>query len=148
MEARFIELAGEVNTAMPDYIIERLTAALDEQKKQIKGSRVLIVGLAYKPNVEDDRESPSYVLMEKLEALGAVVDYHDPHVPVIRPSREYGHYAGRQSVPWTAEAMSRYDAALIATAHDAVGHSQLAEWIPYVVDTRNALPVKINCIRA
>jgi UDP-N-acetyl-D-glucosamine dehydrogenase len=147
-EARFIELAGEVNTAMPDYVIERLTSALAEQEKQIKGSRVLIVGLAYKPNVEDDRESPSYVLMEKLEALGAVVDYHDPHVPVIRPSREYGHYAGRQSVPWTAEAMSRYDAALIATAHDAVGHSQLAEWIPYVVDTRNALPVKINCIRA
>ena len=147
-EARFIELAGEVNTAMPDYVIERLTSALAEQEKQIKGSRVLIVGLAYKPNVEDDRESPSYVLMEKLEALGAVVDYHDPHVPVIRPSREYGHYAGRQSVPWTAEAMSRYDAALIATAHDAVGHSQLAEWIPYVVDTRNALPVKINSIRA
>ncbi|MDC0144520.1 nucleotide sugar dehydrogenase [Verrucomicrobia bacterium] len=147
-EARFIELAGEVNTAMPGYVIERLTSALAEQEKQIKGSRVLIVGLAYKPNVEDDRESPSYVLMEKLEALGAVVDYHDPHVPVIRPSREYGHYAGRQSVPWTAEAMSRYDAALIATAHDAVGHSQLAEWIPYVVDTRNALPVKINCIRA
>ena len=147
-EARFIELAGEVNTTMPDYVIERLTSALAEQEKQIKGSRVLIVGLAYKPNVEDDRESPSYVLMEKLEALGAVVDYHDPHVPVIRPSREYGHYAGRLSVPWTAEAMSQYDAALIATAHDAVGHSQLAEWIPYVVDTRNALPVKINCIRA
>ena len=148
LEARFIELAGEVNTAMPDYVIERLTSALAEQKKQIKGSRVLIVGLAYKPNVEDDRESPSYVLMEKLEALGAVVDYHDPHVPAIRPSREYGHYAGRQSVPWTAEAMSQYDAALIATAHDVVDHAQLTEWIPCVVDTRNALPVKINSIRA
>ena len=148
LEARFIELAGEVNTAMPDYVIEQLTSALAEQEKQIKGSRVLIVGLAYKPNVEDDRESPSYVLMEKLEALGVVVDYHDPHVPAIRPSREYGHYAGRQSVPWTAEAMSQYDAALIATAHDAVDHAQLTEWIPCVVDTRNALPVKINSIRA
>jgi UDP-N-acetyl-D-glucosamine dehydrogenase len=109
---------------------------------------VLIVGLAYKPNVEDDRESPSYVLMEKLEALGATVDYHDPHVPVIRPSREYSHFAERQSVPWTAEAMSQYDAALIATAHDSVDHTQLTEWIPCVVDTRNALPVKTNCTRA
>ena len=147
-EARFIELAGEVNAAMPDYVIERLTAALAEQNKQINGSRVLIVGLAYKPNVEDDRESPSYVLMEKLEALGATVDYHDPHVPVIRPSRKYSHYAGRQSIPWTADAMSQCDAALIATAHDSVDHAQLTEWIPCVVDTRNALPVKTNTIRA
>jgi UDP-N-acetyl-D-glucosamine dehydrogenase len=148
LEARFIELAGEVNTAMPDYVIDRLTSALGEQNKQLNGSRVLIVGLAYKPNVEDDRESPSYVLMEKLEALGATVDYHDPHVPVIRPSREYSHFAERQSVPWTAEAMSQYDAALIATAHDSVDHTQLTEWIPCVVDTRNALPVKTNCTRA
>jgi len=148
MEARFIELAGEVNAAMPDYIIERLTAALDEQKKQIKGSRVLIVGLAYKPNVEDDRESPSYVLMEKLEALGTAVDYHDPHVPVIRPSREYSHFVGRKSIPWTAEAMTQYDAALIATAHDSLDHAQLAGWIPCLVDTRNALPIEINSIRA
>ena len=147
-EARFIELAGEVNTAMPDYVIERLTSALGEQEKQIKGSRVLIVGLAYKPNVEDDRESPSYVLMSKLEAQGATVDYHDPHVPVIRPSREYSHFAGRKSVPWTAQAMSPFDAALIATAHDSVDHTQLAKWIPCVVDARNALPVKTNSIRA
>jgi UDP-N-acetyl-D-glucosamine dehydrogenase len=112
---------------MPDYVIERLTAALAEQNKQIKGSRVLIVGLAYKPNVVDDRESPGYVLMEKLEALGATVDYHDPHVPVIRPSRKYSHYAGRQSIPWTADAMSQCDAALIATAHDSVDHTQLTE---------------------
>jgi len=148
LEARFIELAGKVNTAMPDYVIERLTSALVEQQKQIKGSRILIVGLAYKPNVEDDRESPSYVLMEKLEALGAAVDYHDPHVPVIRPSREYSHFAGRKSIPWTAEAMNQYDVALIATAHNAVDHAQLAEWIPCVVDTRNALPFKTNRARS
>jgi UDP-N-acetyl-D-glucosamine dehydrogenase len=147
-EARFIELAGEVNTAMPDYVIERLTSALGEQEKQIKGSRVLIVGLAYKPNVEDDRESPSYVLMSKLEAQGATVDYHDPHVPVIRPSREYSHFAGRKSVPWTAQAMSPFDAALIATAHDSLDHTQLTKWIPCVVDTRNALPIKTNSVRA
>ena len=147
-EARFIELAGEVNTAMPDYVIERLTSVLGEQEKQIKGSRVLIVGLAYKPNVEDDRESPSYVLMSKLEAQGATVDYHDPHVPVIQPSREYSHFAGRKSVPWTAQAMSPFDAALIATSHDSVDHTQLTKWIPCVVDTRNALPFKTNSIRA
>jgi UDP-N-acetyl-D-glucosamine dehydrogenase len=147
-EARFIELAGEVNTAMPDYVIERLTSALGEQEKQINGSRVLIVGLAYKPNVEDDRESPSYVLMSKLEAQGATVDYHDPHVPVIGPSREYSHYAGRQSIPWTTEAMIQYDAALIATAHDSVDHAQLAEWVSCVIDTRNVLPESAGCIRA
>jgi UDP-N-acetyl-D-glucosamine dehydrogenase len=147
-EARFIELAGEVNTAMPDYVIERLTSALAEQKKQIKGSRVLIVGLAYKPNVEDDRESPSYVLMEELEALGTTVDYHDPYVPVIRPSREYGHFAGRQSVPWGAESLGAYDAAVVATAHKSVDHARLAEWVPCVIDTRNVLPASAGCIRA
>ena len=98
--------------------------------------------------MEDDRESPSYVLMEKLEALGTAVDYHDPYVPVIRPSREYSHFVGRKSIPWTAEAMTQYDAALIATAHDSLDHAQLAGWIPCLVDTRNALPIEINSIRA
>jgi UDP-N-acetyl-D-glucosamine dehydrogenase len=109
---------------------------------------VLIVGLAYKPNVEDDRESPSYVLMEKLEALGATVDYHDPHVSVIRPSREYSHFAGRQSVPWGAESLGAYDAAVVATAHKSVDHARLAEWVPCVIDTRNVLPASAGCIRA
>jgi UDP-N-acetyl-D-glucosamine dehydrogenase len=86
--------------------------------------------------------------MEKLEALGATVDYHDPHVPAIRPSREYSHYVGRQSVPWTAEAMSQFDTELIVTAHESVNHAQIVEWIPCVVDTRNALPIEINSIRA
>jgi UDP-N-acetyl-D-glucosamine dehydrogenase len=139
MEARFIELAGEVNTSMPDYVIGRLKVALEAIGKTIKGSKVLIVGLAYKPDVDDDRESPSYVLMEKLEDSGAEVGYHDPHVPVIRPSREYSHFAGRESVVWNKEAISEYDAALISTAHSSVNHAQLAEWIPHVVDTRNAM---------
>ena len=148
LEAQFIELAGEVNTAMPDYVIHRLTSGLAGQGKELKGSRIIIVGLAYKPNVEDDRESPSYALMEKLEARGAAVDYHDPHVPEIRSSREYSHFAGRQSVPWTESALSQYDAALIATAHDGVAHAQLSQWVPCVVDTRNALPAETNTIRA
>ena len=139
-EARFIELAGEVNASMPDYVIDRLKEALEVKGKTVKGSRVLLVGLAYKPNVDDTRESPSYVLMEHLEAKGSVVDYHDPHVSIIRPNREYSNFAGRKSIPWTAEAMSQYDAAIIATAHSVVEHGELSEWIPCIVDTRNVMP--------
>lgn len=139
IEAHFIKLAGEVNTSMPDYVIKRLEGVLHAQGKTIKGSRILLVGLAYKPNVDDARESPSYVLIENLEGKGSVVDYHDPHVPVIPPSREYSRFAGRKSIPWTAEAMSRYDAAIIATAHSVVEHVELSEWIPCIVDTRNAM---------
>ena len=139
-EARFIELAGEVNTSMPDYVIGRLKEALEAQGKTIKGSKVLIIGLAYKPDVEDDRESPSYVLMEKLEDSGAEIGYYDPHVPVIRPSREYGQYAGRESVSWNKETIAVYDAAVISTAHAEVNHAQLTEWIDCVVDTRNVMP--------
>jgi len=139
VDARFIELAGEVNSHIPDYVIEQLEVALHEQGKTIAGSRVLLVGLAYKPNVDDTRESPTYVLMENLAAKGSEVDYHDPHVPVIPPSRKYMGLAGRISIPWTAEAMSQYDAAIIATAHSEVEHIKLSDWIPCIVDTRNAM---------
>jgi UDP-N-acetyl-D-glucosamine dehydrogenase len=139
VEAKFIELAGEVNTSMPDYVIERLEGALRAQGKTIEESKVLLVGLAYKPNVDDTRESPGYVLIENLEAKGSVVDYHDPHVPVIPPSRKYSRFAGRKSIPWTAKAMSQYDAAIIATAHSVVKHVELSNWIPCIVDTRNAM---------
>jgi UDP-N-acetyl-D-glucosamine dehydrogenase len=138
-EAHFIELAGAVNISMPDYVIGKLKEALEVQGKTVTGSRILIVGLAYKSDVDDDRESPSYVLMGKLEAKGSVVDYHDPHVPVVRPSREYSRFSGRKSIPWTEEAMSQYDAAIIATAHHVVDHFELSDWIPCIVDTRNAM---------
>ncbi|MDP6903538.1 MAG: nucleotide sugar dehydrogenase [Verrucomicrobiota bacterium] len=140
MEARFIELAGEVNTSMPDYVIGRLKAALEAIGKTIKGSKVLIVGLAYKPDVEDDRESPSYVLMEKLEILGAEVGYHDPHIPVIRPSREYSHFAGKKSVLLERDLLTSYDAAIISTAHEGVDYAYLTNCVSSVVDTRNAIP--------
>jgi UDP-N-acetyl-D-glucosamine dehydrogenase len=138
-EARFIGLAGEVNTSMPDYVIGRLEEALMAQGKTIKGSKVLIVGLAYKPDVEDDRESPSYVLMEKLEDTGAEIGYCDPHVPEIKPSRKYGQYAGRKSIPWIPESLVKYDAAIIATAHSIVDHDCLLGVIPCIVDTRAAI---------
>jgi UDP-N-acetyl-D-glucosamine dehydrogenase len=89
---RFIELAGEINTSMPDYVVGRVAEALNAGGKPIKGSRILIVGLAYKPNVDDERESPSYRLLEKLKHRGATVAYHDPYVPVIRLTREHPHW--------------------------------------------------------
>jgi len=142
---RFIELAGEINTAMPEYVVHRTGDALNAQKKSINGSRVLIVGLAYKPDVDDDRESPSYHLLDMFKGRGAEVSYYDPHVPVIRPTREHGHWTGTKSVTWDKASISSFDAVVIATAHKAVNHADLALWAKAIVDTRNAMkgvPVK------
>jgi len=136
---RFIELAGEVNTAMPEYVVHRVVDALNDQKKSVNGSRILIVGLAYKPNVDDERESPSYTLMELLKARGAEVAYYDPFVPIIRPTREHAHWTGTKSVAWDAKTVGSYDVALIATAHDCVNYGELGAWSPCIVDTRNAM---------
>jgi UDP-N-acetyl-D-glucosamine dehydrogenase len=138
-ETRFVELAGEINRAMPQRVVARLVQAMSSQKKTLRGARVLVLGLAYKANVEDDRESPSYVLMNLLKARGAKVAYHDPHVPVIKPTREHSHWAGTKSVKWNKKVISSFDAVLISTAHDAVDHWQLAEWSRLIVDTRNVM---------
>jgi UDP-N-acetyl-D-glucosamine dehydrogenase len=135
---RFIELAGEINTSMPDYVVSIVSRALNEEGKAVKNSRILLLGLAYKANVDDDRESPSYHLIEKLERLGAQVDYHDPYVPVIRPSREHAHLAGRRSV----EISSDFDLILLATAHDAFRSLDLSGYPIPVVDTRNAIRLR------
>jgi UDP-N-acetyl-D-glucosamine dehydrogenase len=135
---RFIELAAEVNTSMPDYVVGRVAEALNDQGKPLKRSRILLLGLAYKANVDDDRESPSYVLIEKLEARGAVVDYNDPNVPVIRPSREHAHLAGRVSVPIT----NAYDLILISTAHDEYQRWDFSACPIPVVDTRNCVKTR------
>jgi len=136
---RFIELAGEINTAMPEYVIHRVADALNERRQAINGSRILILGLAYKANVDDERESPSYVLMELLQARGAEVAYHDPFVPVIKPTREHAHRAGTRSVNWDRETLQAFDAVVIATNHKAVNYQELADWAPCIVDTRNAM---------
>ena len=136
---RFIELAGEINTAMPEFVVNRVAEALNVSKKPVNGSRVLVLGLAYKPDVDDDRESPSYILLDLLKKRGADVAYYDPHVPVIRPSREHSHWAGTLSVPWTRESIGAFDLVLVATNHRAVDYAQLAQWAPLIVDTRNAL---------
>ena len=135
---RFIELAGEVNTSMPEWVVHRVAEALNARKKSINGSRILILGLAYKANVDDDRESPSYILLQKLKDRGAEVAYHDPYVPVIRPSREHSHWAGTKSVLWTKASIGSFDAVLISTAHANVNYAELLQWSPLVVDTRNA----------
>jgi len=138
-ETRFVELAGDVNAAMPRYVVGRVAEALQAAKKSLAGSRVLLLGLAYKANVDDDRESPGYQLMDLLTAAGAQVAYHDPHVPVIRPSREHSAWAGARSVPWDRATISGFDVVLISTAHEAVDYQQLADWARRIVDTRNIM---------
>src|SRR6185437_11168848 len=133
---RFIELAGEINTRMPSYVVERLIEAVDRRLgKGMTGARVLLLGLAYKKNVDDTRESPSLKLIELLEARGATVDFYDPYVPIIPRTREHAGLAGRSCIAWTAEALSKYDAALIATDHDAVDYRELCDLAPLVIDT-------------
>jgi UDP-N-acetyl-D-glucosamine dehydrogenase len=138
-QTRFVELAGEINTAMPEKIVARVAEALASAKKKLRGARVLVMGLAYKANVDDDRESPSYVLMDLLKGQGADVSYFDPHIPVIRPSREHSHWAGTKSVKWNHKIISSFDAVLVSTAHDAVNYKNLADWAQLIVDTRNVM---------
>jgi UDP-N-acetyl-D-glucosamine dehydrogenase len=136
---RFIELAGEINTARPEYVVHRVADALNTRNKAVKGSRVLILGLAYKPNVDDERESPSYVLMDLLSERGAELEYYDPYVPVIRPTREHSHWAGKKSVEWDRATIESFDLVLIATNHSCVNYQDLADWTHCIVDTRNAM---------
>jgi UDP-N-acetyl-D-glucosamine dehydrogenase len=136
---KFIELAGEVNTSMPLHVVRCLMDALNARKKSLANSKVLVLGLAYKPNVDDDRESPSYTLMELLAKKGAKVSYYDPYVPVIKMTREHPHWAGTKSVKWTRGEIGKFDAVLISTAHACVNYSELAKWSDLIVDTRNAM---------
>ena len=145
---RFIELAGEINTAMPQHVVSTIADALNSNRKSLNGSRILIIGLAYKPNVDDDRESPSYHLLELLKHAGAKVAYYDPHVPYIRPTREFAEWAGVKSISWDQQTISNFDAVVIATAHDAVNYKQLVKWAATIIDTRNAManvPLPRSC---
>lgn len=139
VHTRFIELAGEINRAMPDYVIQRTAEALNEASKPIKGSRILIMGLAYKANVDDMRESPTFELLDLLSERGAVVDYYDPHVPVIGPTREHANWKGKESIEWTEGNVSSYDLVLISTDHKAFNIKELLAWSDLIVDTRNAV---------
>ena len=137
MSTRFIELAGEVNHAMPDYVVRRTALALNERGVPVKRSRILVLGLAYKPDIDDVRESPSFELIQKLEELGAHVDYNDPHVPRTHKMRRYD--LQMSSVPLTPEALASYDCVLVATHHSAYDWQMIADHAKLIVDTRNAL---------
>ena len=136
---RFIELAGEINTRMPEHVVSQVSAALNSQRKALNGSKILLIGLAYKPNVDDERESPSYVLMDLLNKLGAKVEYYDPYVPIIKQTREHSHWAEKKSVDWSRDNITSFDLVLIATNHACVNYQELGDWAHCIVDTRNAM---------
>lgn len=140
INTRFIELAGEINTSMPSFIINRLREELDRRfRKGLCGSHILVVGLAYKKNVNDMRESPALTIIGQLDKMGAEVDYHDPYFPIIPPSRKHGVLAGRRSIAFEPCALSKFDAALIVTDHDCVDYAALLRNVSLVVDTRNII---------
>jgi UDP-N-acetyl-D-glucosamine dehydrogenase len=134
---RFIELAAEINTFMPEYVVMRVAEALNERGRAVKGARILVLGLAYKKDVDDVRESPSVTLIELLQARGAVVDYHDPHIPSAKPMREH-NITNMRSVPLTPANLRKYDCVLISTDHSSVDYDMVVENAALVVDTRNA----------
>lgn len=133
---RFIELAGQINTSMPKYVVTRVMEALNERGKTVKDAKVLILGVAYKKDVDDTRESPSFKLMELLEQHGAIISYNDPHVPVIPELRKYDYEM--ESVELTEENISQYDCVLVSTAHSKYDFDFIVEHSQLLVDTRNA----------
>ncbi len=137
LSTRFIELAGEVNRRMPEYVIDRLAEFLNESAKPLNGSRILILGMAYKKDVDDPRESPSFELLELLLAKRAVVSYHDPFIPALPRMRHYDLPAMR-SVPLSAETLAAQDCVLIATDHTGVDYDLVVRHARMVLDTRNA----------
>ncbi|MCL4158278.1 UNVERIFIED_CONTAM: hypothetical protein GTU68_001122, partial [Idotea baltica] len=139
VHTRFIELAGQVNRAMPEYVVQRTMIALNDKGKAVNGSRILLLGLAYKSDVDDMRESPTFELMDRFVDLGAEVSYYDPHVPEIGPTREHAKWQGVQSRRWTEKIIRSQDAVVIATNHQAVDLNQLAAWSSLIIDTRNAM---------
>jgi UDP-N-acetyl-D-glucosamine dehydrogenase len=138
IDTQFIELAGQINTAMPRYVISKLEEALGSHLgKALAGSKILILGLAYKKNVADMRESPTFKLMELLEKRGAHVAFHDPHIPDITPTREHQEYTGRKSLPLNEANLRGVDAVILSTDHDDVDYELVARTAKLVVDTRN-----------
>ena len=135
--ARFIELAGEVNRAMPKYVVSRTAEFLNEMKKPIRGSKICLLGVAYKKDVDDPRESPSFELMELLLQQGADLTYSDPHVPSL-PKMRHHDLPAMESQALTADFLSSQDAVLIATDHTAFDYELIVQKAPLVIDTRNA----------
>lgn len=139
VHTRFIELAGEINTKMPQYVVQRTMEALNTQGKAVNGSRILLMGLAYKADVDDMRESPTFELFDRFETLGAEFDYYDPYIPVVGSTREHGEREGKKSIEWSEAVVSGYDAVVISTHHRVFDLEELGDWSSLIVDTRNAM---------
>lgn len=137
---RFIELAGEINIGMPQYVVKKLAEALDARfRKGLNGARILVIGLAYKKNVADIRESPAFAVMEQLKERKTAVSFHDPYVDVIPPTREHQAFTGLKSMALTPKLVKQQDAVVIITDHDNIDYDLIAKHAPLIIDTRNAL---------
>lgn len=139
IHTKFIELAGEINKMMPDYVVSKTIEALNFRKKPVNGSRILIIGVTYKPNVDDMRESPCFPIMDQLKNMGAQVDYYDPWIPVIPDTREHSEWQGQKSIEWSKKNIELYDAIVIVSNHAKINYNALGEWADIIVDTRNAM---------
>ncbi|HEX9186497.1 MAG TPA: UDP binding domain-containing protein, partial [Vicinamibacteria bacterium] len=135
--ARFIELAGEINTSMPNHVVDQTARALNRHSRSLKGAKVLVLGLSYKADIDDDRESPSFEIIERLRAGGAEVAHCDPYIPVAKAGRE--HDIGLASVPCTAGEFARHDVLVVSTAHSDFKDARLYAGAKLVVDTRNLM---------
>jgi len=142
LSTRFIELAGEINTTIHDFVLKKVILALNDSKKPLKGSKILVLGLAYKADIDDDRESPAYYIMERLEEMGAVVEYNDPYIPVIKKTRRFSRFAGKKSV----DIERGYDLFLISTDHGIYRNIDLLSFNIPIVDTRNLIKTKSSLI--
>jgi len=140
VSTKFIELAGDVNVAMPHYVVDKLQLALNDRGKAVNGSKILVLGIAYKKDIDDPRESPAFEIIEELLALGAAVSYHDPHIPVAPRMRTWPDLPAMTSVALTAEILHAHDAVVIITDHTAIDYQLVVRHAPLVVDTRGVYP--------
>lgn len=137
---RFIELADEVNTNMPMYVVDRVMMALNAHKKAMNGSKILVIGLAYKPDVDDMRESPTFKIFDLLKEKGADISYYDPYIPVILPTREHAEWTGLESISWDDKDLIRsFDAIVISTNHSSIDYPELGKLSDCIIDTRNSM---------
>jgi UDP-N-acetyl-D-glucosamine dehydrogenase len=146
VETRFIELAGEVNTAMPNYVIQRMIEALNTVGKSIKGSKILVLGLAYKKNVDDTRESPSLVIMDLLMKKGAYIQYSDPYLNEVPKTRKFSF--NLKSIALSKETIKEFDLILLSTDHDDVNYELIESEAKLIVDTRNRIRRSNNVFTA
>jgi UDP-N-acetyl-D-glucosamine dehydrogenase len=136
VHTRFIELAGEINTAMPYYVLSRITEALNDRGKPVRGSRICVLGVAYKKDIDDPRESPAFTILELLQQRGAVVTYNDPHIPSLPAMRH--HSIQMDSQPLSERFLAQLDCVVVVTDHSSYDYDWIVAHAPLVVDTRNA----------